>query len=405
MNYSYCAPQLQMSTFLDPFSIGSHVRIVHTESSMVMGGQERRVLAESLGMRDRGHAVWIATPPGGALATRATAAGLDVIPLSFRRSLLPIGARSLARVVQRLKPDVVNSHSSADSWSAALAYGLGPRQGALVRSRHISARVAPGTLHRFLYGQADHVITTGESVRADLAASGLVPSDRSTSIPTGVDLERFQPFPGSRPEARRLLGAEEGAPIIGVVAYLRRDKGHAVLLRAIPRILASHPGCSLVIVGDGPERRNLEALAAELGVETSVRFAGLREDVPIVLSAFDIFCQPSVRNEGVPQSVLQAGAAELPVVGTAVGGIPEAVVHGETGLVVPPDDPEALAGALSALLADAQMRCRLGRAGRRHVSQEFSERRMLDRTEEAYSIARRAARARVAAASPRASMR
>jgi len=376
------------------------VRIVHTESSVVMGGQERRVLAESLGMRDRGHDVWIATPPGGALAERAAAVGLDVIPLSFRRSLLPISARSLASVVRRVKPDVLNSHSSADSWSAALARWLGPLPGALVRSRHISARVAPGTLHRFLYGQADHVITTGESVRADLAASGLVPPDRSTSIPTGVNLERFQPLPGRRADARQFLGVEAEGPVIGVVAYLRRDKGHAVLLRAIPRILTSQPACSLVIVGDGPERINLEALARELGIETSVRFAGLREDIPIVLSAFDIFCQPSVRNEGVPQSVLQAGAAELPVVSTTVGGIPEAVVHGETGFVVPPDDPGELAGAISTLLADARLRSRMGQAGRRHVSQRFSVQRMLDLTEEAYSAARRSARSRGESASP-----
>ena len=356
-----------------------------------MGGQERRVLAESLGMRDRGHDVWIAAPPGGALAGRAAEAGVEVIPMSFRRALLLTNALSLNSWIRRLRPDVVNSHSSADSWTAALARRLGPRAGALVRSRHISVQVKPGPRHRFLYGQADYVITTGESVREELADSGLVPLDRSMSIPTGVDLERFRPDSGDRAEARRALGVAGDGPVIGVVAYLRQDKGHAVLLQALPEILESFPECSLVVVGDGPERLNLEALAGHLGIERSVRFVGLREDIPLVLAGFDIFCQPSLRNEGVPQSVLQAGAVARPVVSTEVGGIPEAVVHGETGFLVPPDDADALAEGISALLADRELGNRLGEAGRRHVSGAFSVQRMLDRTELAYAAALRSA--------------
>lgn len=359
-----------------------------------MGGQERRVLAESLGMRDRGHDVWIATTPGGELAGRAAEAGLEVIPMSFRRARLPANALTLRSWIRRLRPDVINSHSSADSWTAALARRLGPRAGALVRSRHISVRVKPGPGHRFLYGQADYVITTGESVREELADSGLVPLERSMSIPTGVDLGRFHPDSGDRAEARRALGVPTEGPVIGVVAYLRQDKGHAVLLQALSEILESYPECSLVVVGDGPERLNLEALARHLGIEKSVRFVGLREDIPIVLAGFDIFCQPSLRNEGVPQSVLQAGAVARPVVSTEVGGIPEAVVHGETGFLVPPGDADALAERISGLLADSGLRNRLGEAGRRHVSETFSVQRMLDRTEQAYAAALRSAASR-----------
>ena len=365
-----------------------------------MGGQERRVLAESLGMRDRGHDVWIAATPGGELAGRAADAGLEVISLSFRRALLPANALALDSRIRRLQPDIINSHSSADSWTAALMRPLGSRAGALVRSRHISVRVKPGPGHRFLYGQADYVITTGESVREELADSGLVPLERSMSIPTGVDLERFRPDSGDRADARRALGVPGEGPVIGVVAYLRQDKGHAVLLRAFPGILESYPACSLVVVGDGPERSNLEALARQLGIEESVRFVGLREDIPIVLAGFDIFCQPSLRNEGVPQSLLQAGAAARPVVSTVVGGIPEAVLHGETGLLVPPGDADALTQAISALLADRELRNRLGDAGRHHVSGAFSVQRMLERTELAYGAALRSAASRGATVRP-----
>jgi glycosyltransferase involved in cell wall biosynthesis len=269
--------------------------------------------------------------------------------------------------------------------------------GALVRSRHISVRVKPSPRHRFLYGQADYVITTGESVRQELAGSGLVPLERSMSIPTGVDLERFHPDSADRSKARRALGVHAEGPVVGVVAYLRQDKGHAVLLEAFPQILESYPECSLVVVGDGPERLNLESLAKRLGIERSVRFVGLREDIPILLPGFDIFCQPSLRNEGVPQSVLQAGAAGLPVVSTEVGGIPEAVVHGETGFLVAPGDAGALADRLSALLAGRELRREMGEAARRHVSGAFSVQRMLDRTEQAYAAALRIAASRGAA--------
>jgi glycosyltransferase involved in cell wall biosynthesis len=249
-------------------------------------------------------------------------------------------------------------------------------------------------LHRFLYGEADYVITTGESVRRDLADSGLVPAERSASIPTGVDLDRFKPRPEGRSEARHSLGLGGEGLVLGVVAYLRPDKGHEVLLRAVPKILESYPTCSLVVVGDGPERARLEALAGRLGIAASIRFAGLREDVPSVLSAFDVFCLPSIRNEGVPQSLLQASAVGLPVVSTAVGGIPEAVVADVTGFVVPPGDADLLAQALARLAGDAELRSTFGQAGRRHATAHFSVPRMLDLTEQAYAAALRLAASR-----------
>lgn len=351
-------------------------------------------------MRERGHEVWLVTPPDGRLAARAADEGIEVVPHRFERPRLLFDSNRLARLLRRLQPDVANSHSSSDSWTAALARRLGWRSGALVRTRHISAPVAPGPLHRFLYGQADYLITTGESVREGLARSGLVPLDRSVSIPTGVDPARFHPRPGERGAARRSLGVDGEGPVIGVVAYLRPDKGHEVLLRSLPAILRSHPTSTLVVVGDGPERGPLEARADGLGVLSRVRFTGLREDIPYVLPAFDVFCLPSLRNEGVPQSILQASAAGLPVVSTAVGGIPEAVVDGETGRVVAPGDPKALSEAIVDLLSNAGLRRAFGEAGRERAHDRFSLESMLDRTEAAYRAALECATEARSAAGP-----
>jgi len=370
------------------------VRIIHTESSTVLGGQERRVLAESSGMRDRGHDVWLVTPGHGAVARRAFELGLPVVEESFRAWRLPMTALRLRTRLARLRPDVVNSHSSRDSWACCLAFAPGRRSESLIRSRHISAPVRPGPLHRFLYGQPDLVVTTGEHVRRGLAASGLVPLHGSVSIPTGIEVDRFVRPSGERDAVRAALGIPREVPVVGVVAYLRPDKGHAVLLEALPAIRRRVPQALLVVVGDGRERVALHTRAADGLPAGAVRFLGAREDVPALLSAMDVFCLPSIRNEGVPQSLLQASAAGLAVVSTTVGGIPEAVRDGLTGLLVPPGDPAALARAVADLLVDAERRARMGTAGRDYVRSEFSLAAMLDRTEQAYALALRRASAR-----------
>lgn len=363
------------------------MRIVHTESSPVMGGQERRVLAESTGMRDRGHEVWIVTPAGGALAKQGAESGLQVFPVAFRRELLPVTVWRLRSLIRRLTPDIVSTHSSGDSWPCALVHAVERGPAALVRSRHISAPVRPGPLHRFLYRQPDHVITTGETIRHDLAQADLVPLQRSTSIPTAVDASVFRPDRDSRARVRGALGLALDTPVVGVVAFLRPDKGHTFLLEAMPELLRHHAGAVLLVAGDGEERGTLEAKAAHLKLGGRVRFLGRREDIPDFLPALDVFCLASIRNEGVPQALLQASASGLPVVGTRVGGIPEAVRHGETGTLVRAGDPDALATAVGALLSDAALRERLGRAGRAYVETAFSIDGMLDKTRRAYAMA------------------
>lgn len=367
------------------------MRIIHTECSTDLGGQERRVVTESAGMRDRGHQVWIVTPGDGGPAERARQLGVAVVPLQFSGALLPLTATRLRSLFAGIAPDVVNSHGSRDSWACAVAFALGRRTGALVRSRHHSAPVTPGPLHRFLYRQPDFVITTGENTRSGLANSGLVPLDRSQSIPTGVDLDLFGSARSMRDSARRALGLASETPVVGVLAFLRRGKGHAVLLEAIPAIRRRVPDSVLLVIGDGEERRRLERQADDLLTTGAVRFLGAREDIPALLGALDVLCLPSTRNEGVPQSLLQGSAAGLPVVGTSVGGIPEAVVEGVTGRLVPPGDAAALAEAISGILADPEAAGRMGERGREHVRIRFSSSRMLDLTEEAYARAVRLA--------------
>jgi glycosyltransferase involved in cell wall biosynthesis len=157
-----------------------------------------------------------------------------------------------------------------------------------------------------------------------------------------------------------------------------------VILDAVKSILAVFPRLHLLVVGDGPMRRAIETRVAELGLVESVIMAGYREDIADVIAAFDIAVMASYASEGIPQFALQAMASGKPVVATRVGGIPEVVLDGETGLLVEPKDPEGLARSVVELLKDSEGRRRMGERGRRRVASHHSFDRMLDQLEECY---------------------
>lgn len=342
---------------------------------MGWGGQEIRILGESAGMAERGHRVTLVAPPESNICRVARDWGVDAVALPIGRKNLR-GLLALRRWLARQSVDIVNSHSSTDSWLAALACSTLKGAPPIVRTRHISAPVSGNWPTRWLYRSAcAFVVTTGERLREQVIAETGVDSLRVASVPTGIDLARFRPE--DRLAARALLGLPAAAPTVGIVATLRSWKGHKFLLEAV----ASLPGVQLVVVGDGPQRDALAEQAKQLGVEERVRFAGNQRDVVPWLQALDIFALPSYANEGVPQAIMQAMACAIPVVSTDVGSISEIVADDKTGVVVPARDATALCNAIASLLGDADRRARLG-AGALAVAQErFGNARMLDRME------------------------
>ncbi len=353
------------------------LRILHTEASTGWGGQEIRILEESSGLRARGHEVRIAAPAEAQIVAAAKRYGVPVHTLPIdRRNLRSI--RALLRLFAAFRPDVIVTHSSTDSWLVALAARISSARPAVVRMRHLSTPVARGPLNRWLYGRVPkRVVTTGEAIRNLLIETLDLDPDTVVSIPTGADLSRFRP--GDRAEARARIGLSGAVPIIGIVATLRSWKGHRFLISAMtdPRLAAVR----LVIVGDGPQDAALRAQAAAAGLDARVRFAGRQDDVASWMHAFDLFALPSTGNEGVPQALAQAMACGLPVVTTPVGSISELVRDGETGLLVPPGDAGALAGAIAHLLDDPALAQRLASAGRSHVTARFGTTAMLDAME------------------------
>jgi glycosyltransferase involved in cell wall biosynthesis len=354
--------------------------IVHTESSLGWGGQELRILAESQGLAKRGHRITLVCPREARIHAEAPSWGFQPVTLPIGHKTFE-GLRALRHWLASNKCDVLSTHSSTDSWLAALA-----RRGKgipIVRTRHISAAVPRNALSRWLYRQPARIVTAGEALRRDLIEKNGIEPERVLSVPTGADPARYKP--GDKSAARAALGLPAGM-LVGIIATLRSWKGHRYLLEALPA------GASLVIVGDGPQRQALEARAHELGIAGRVRFAGNQRDVVPWMQALDVFALPSYANEGVPQALLQAMLVGLPCVTTQIGSMAELAVDGSTALVVPPQDSAALAQALKRLIEDSDLRSKLGAAARSHCSETHSSERMLDRMEQLYREVARAPR-------------
>ena len=347
--------------------------IVHTESSVGWGGQEIRVLRESKAFLDRGHQVTVLAPAQAEIAKRAADFGVPVclVPI-FHRNVRAFW--SLRQALKRLKPDIVNTHSSTDSWLIAAVCLTLRRPPKVVRTRHICSQPSRSFTTRWLYQKAaQRVVTTGEAIRSQILKLG-IPAGHVVSIPTGIDPGSY--LPGSRDEAKHILGLSD-LTVIGVVATIRSWKGHRVLIEALKHLPPRD--YRLLFVGDGPIRRSLEEELQAAGLGQLVVFAGHQNDVLPWLHAMDIFVLPSYANEGISQALVQAMMAGIPVVTTTAGAITEVARDGETALVVEPNNPQALRSAVATLLDDQELARKLVRSAREFVLEHHSEAVMVGR--------------------------
>jgi glycosyltransferase involved in cell wall biosynthesis len=362
--------------------------ILHTESSLGWGGQERRILVEALAMRQRGHRPAFACDPRGELYRRVQEQNFPVTPMVFGGVSNLCAWVTLRRLLSVGAADILNTHSSLDSWVGTLAWRSLRVQPLLVRTRHLSTRVKDNWPTRWLYQTPAAIITTGQ-VTKDLLIERLgVPARRIFSIPTGVELTEF--FPREKGlELLAQLKIPDDAFIFGSVAVLRSWKGHLYLLEAFHELIQGGARAFLILVGEGPYRMVIEEKIAQLGLQPWVRLVGFQDQVAPWFALMDVMVLASYANEGVPQSLLQALAMARPVVGTTVGGIPEVIVEGETGLLVPPREARRLAQAMGRLMADADYRAELGRRGRELVVERFTMDMMAAEIEAVYEVVRR----------------
>lgn len=250
---------------------------------------------------------------------------------------------------------------------------------------HDIGNIAPRTWLRNLASRALMPSTSRHFGVADAQRTHLMndlhcPADKIRIIHNGVDAALFGDDDDRIDLSEFGLAADE--LVVGIVAALRREKDHATLLHAVRILLGDLPQAKILVVGDGPERANLEQLSIELGISKSVYFLGSRSDIHKILRAIDVFVLCSV-TECFPLSILEAMACARPVVCTEVGGIGEMVEHGVTGYLVPVRDPQALSDRIKGVLSDPALATRMGQAGRRRVETEFTLERSVAAAEEA----------------------
>ena len=368
------------------------MRILHVITRLIHGGAQRNTMMCAAEQARRGHEVTLVTgPEAGPEGSLLEEAAQDPYRLIVLPDLVrdPSPARDLRALVElwKLMGDhqfqVVHTHTSKAGilgrWAAALR-----RVPAVVHTPH--GHVFHGyfsswktrvfrEVERLTARTTHRIVALTEGDLRDHLQEGIAPADRFVIIPSGVSLERYR---------RPLETASGGQDLtIGFVARLVEVKGVLDLLEAVALVVTRFPRARLVLVGDGPLREAVLERIQTLGLTSHVELLGRLEDPAPALRGFDLFVLPS-HNEGMGRAAVEAMAAGLPVVATCVGGLPDVVVDGETGLLVPPHDPQALAEALTRLLEDPDLRGRMGLAGQIRA-EAFSDQVMFDRLEALYS--------------------
>lgn len=322
----------------------------------------------------------------GAPADELERAGVTRFDLGARRLADPRALARLLRLLRREEIDLVHAHGQDASILAAAASLLRPTS--LLATRHVleeptgSVRErARASLALAALGRADAVVAVSGAVAGRLRASRPVPDGRVRVIHNGIDLGRFDPtrLERSRPEIRNSLGVEPGARVVLLPAVLREGKGHDVLLEALPAVRERIPEVRLLLAGAGEREEALRRRARARDVDDIVRFLGFRNDIPELLAASDLVVLPSL-GEAFPTVLLEAAAAGRPVVATEVGGVPEVVESGRTGVLVPPDDGPELRRALVGILRDEDRARRFGRQARSLAQERFGIDRQVEQT-------------------------
>ena len=333
------------------------------------------------GLAERGHQVTVVTPPSELWGTRCQEAGLAHAAIAMRRPWDPRAAWKLARLIRRQRIQIVHAHKGRARTLAVLAGLMGARA-VLVLNRGVSFRI--GRVRRVGYTsrRVHAIVAVCQSIKDGLVAAG-VPAAKVDVIYSGTDLERFHPgVDGGL--VRRELGLSAEHALVTQIG-VRSWRGWHDVLEAMRIVAAGHPHARLLLVGAPPPRlAEIAERARQAGLADRVLALGHRDDVPAILNASDVVVDASYAGLGITGSIREALACERPVVATRLEGMPELVVDNETGLLVPPREPAALAAAILRLLGDPTAAQTMARAGRKRVEAHFSLRAKLDATEALY---------------------
>ena len=343
------------------------LRLMHIVDSLEFGGLERVVTDLAIEQKRRGDQVCVfSLLRTEGLKPELEAAGIEVIVGGKRDGLDLALIRRLRSAIAERRIEVLHAHNFVPNYHAAAATWGRWRRPTLVCSLHdMGLRLdREARLRRFFtwsIGRTQGFAMVGSQVHERYVGSGMVPAAKATTVLNGIPVDRFRWTPERRRVARERLGVPQEALLVGAVGRQVGLKNHALLIELMPALLQRHPSLHLALVGSGPLEAELRAKAQASGAGDRILFTGQRKDVSDLTPGFDIFAMPSL-TEGLSIALLEAAATRLAIVATAVGGNPEIVRDGESGLLVPPGEAAPLLQALDTLLGDAARREHMGQA-------------------------------------------
>jgi len=363
------------------------VRVLFLSTSMGMGGADQQLLSAAVEMRRRGHELLIVSlTPLGPMGLEARSLGLATESLEMARGVPdPRGLLRLARLTRAWRPDVVHSHMVHANLMARALRLLAPVPVLVSTIHNISeggAVLMAG--YRLTNALADQMTIISQAAADRFVGEGIIPAALLRVIPNGVNVDEYRQVPaGGRESLRASLGLSREYVWLAVGRF-EVAKDYPTMLQAFAGVREHRTDASLLLVGRGSLQAETEALTRSLGLSDAVRFLGVRRDVPALMSAADGYVMSSAW-EGMPMVLLEAAAAGLPIVTTAVGGNREVVEEGATGFVVPPRDPAALRAAMLRMMALPEAARRgMGDRGRDRVRARYGLSRVVEQWEELY---------------------
>lgn len=366
------------------------ITVLYVVGSFRAGGAQRHCLALWQRLdRDRFDLRICCEEKDGLLLDDVISVGMPVIELGVRKLASAKALSAMHRLSQYIKNDridVVHSYLFEANILAVAAARMARTGKVIISVRAMNDwmgwrhRTANRLVNRF----ADSITVVSHAVKSSVIEKEGADPKKVRVIPNGVEVpENGLPRDVARDSARSRLGLHGSGPVVGCVANFNRYKDHSTLVKAAQTAVADLPETTFVLVGDGPLRATIEEQVHTVGLDANFVFTGTIPDTSRAMSAFDLFVLPSLE-EGMPNVVLEAMAAGLPVVATAVGGTPEVVVDGKTGLLVPPRSSASLAAAMLELTRDRRRAGQMGVEGRMRIASEFSLERMIDAIQDLY---------------------
>jgi glycosyltransferase involved in cell wall biosynthesis len=361
----------------------SMMRVAHFTDSDIWAGTESHMLDLVRGLRREGVDVSFICPVPSPLAEKAGANRLKVIPLPAGGLIDWAAIRTLRRLLRSGRIDILHAHNGRTALLSAIAVCLA-RRGHFIPAQHflepshVSYRGAKAIFYRLAHhwvnGKASHLLASSGAIREAMLARGDAPAERITFNPVGIeapDSRLLEP----RAQVRQELGIDNDAPLLVCVARLEAEKDIDVLVEAMSHVVQAHPTAKCIVAGEGSLKQQLLDQIHKSGLEDVVRLLGFRSDVPSLIAASDLLVLPS-RAEPFGLVLLEAMALCKPVVATRAGGPTEIVVEGETGMLVPPQEPEPLAQAISHLLANPRAAREMGHRGSERFYDRYTTERM-----------------------------